>query len=66
MYSTETEETYVDTDRRKSNYRCIVDPKLFSLVEDIMTVINKGDDDEYQYVLWKNGSDITHIKYEEG
>ena len=65
LYSSETEETYVDTERRLSVYRTIVDPKLFDLVEDLMTVINQGDN-EYQYVLWKNGSDITHIKYEEG
>ena len=65
LYSSETEETYVDTERRLSVYRTIVDPKLFDLVEDLMTVINRGDN-EYQYVLWKNGSDITHIKYEEG
>ncbi|KAL3784152.1 hypothetical protein ACHAWO_006366 [Cyclotella atomus] len=65
LYSTETEETYVDTDRRKSVYRTIVDPALFNLVEDLMKTINEGDD-EYHYVLWKNGSDITHIKYEEG
>lgn len=65
LYSTETEETYVDTDRRKSVYRTIVDPALFNLVEDRMKTINEGDD-EYYYVLWKNGSDITHIKYEEG
>ena len=65
LYSTETEETYVDTERRLSMYRTIVDPDLFDLVEDLMTVINQGDN-EYQYVLWKNGSDITHIKYEEG
>jgi hypothetical protein len=65
LYSTETETSYVDTDRRKSLYRTIVDPALFSLVEDLMKTISEGDD-EYQYVLWKNGSDITHIKYEEG
>ena len=54
LLSSETEETYVDTDRRKSVYRTIVDPTLFGLVENLMAVINEGDN-EYQYVLWKNG-----------
>ena len=65
LYSTETEESFVDVSLRKSVYRTIVDPNLFALVEDLMTAINEGDD-EYQYVMWKNGSDITHIKYDEG
>lgn len=65
LYSTETEESFVDANLRRSVYRTIVDPNLFSLVEDLMAVINEGDD-EYQYVLWKNGSDITHIKYAKG
>ena len=64
LYSTETEETFVDSDRRRSVYRAIVDEKLFGLVEDLMTVVNQGDD-QYQYILWKKGSNITHIKYEE-
>jgi hypothetical protein len=65
LYSTEKEESFVDTNLRRSVYRTIVDPNLFELVEDIVTVIN-AEDSEYQYVLWKNGSDITHIKYGEG
>ena len=66
VYSTTSETSFIDINRRKSIYRTITDSNLFRLVEDlIMGEINK-DDDEYQYVLWKNGSDITHIKYDEG
>ena len=66
VYSTQSETSFIDTNRRKSMYRTITDPNLFRLVEDlIMGEINEGDA-EYQYVLWKNGSDITHIKYDEG
>ena len=66
VYSTTSETSFIDINRRKSTYRTITDPNLFRLVEElIMEDINKGDS-EYQYVLWKNGSDITHIKYDEG
>ena len=66
VYSTTSETSFIDINRRKSIYRTITDPNLFELVEElIMGEINK-DDSEYQYVLWKNGSDITHIKYDEG
>ena len=65
LYSTETEESFVDEDLRRSVYRTITSSDMFALVENLMADINKGDN-EYEYVLWKNGSDITHIKYEEG
>lgn len=42
------------------------DPNLFALVEEhVMTNLNKNDE-QYNYVLWKDGSDVTEIRYSEG
>ena len=54
---------YVCRDLRKSIFRPIKDTKLFDLVDEILTQLNK-DDTSYKYTLRRN--DITHIKYEEG
>ena len=50
-------------DLRRSTFRPIKEVKLFDLVDEILTQLNK-DDTSYKYTLRRN--DITHIKYEEG
>ena len=50
-------------DLRKSIFRPIKEAKLFDLVDEVLTKLNK-DDTSYNYTLRRN--DITHIKYEEG
>lgn len=66
LFNSETETTYVDEERRLSQYRSIKDPSLFALVEEfVMTTLNQGDE-QYSYVLWKDGSDVTEIRYSAG
>jgi hypothetical protein len=50
-------------DLRKSQFRPITDPKLFEMVESIVSSINDRDA-SYKYTLRRNN--ITRIKYEEG
>jgi hypothetical protein len=67
LYDSATESKFVDESLRKSNFCTITDSRLFDLVVvvELMPQISEGDD-EYSYVVWQNGSDITHIKYDEG
>lgn len=63
LYSSTRNEKFTDEDLRKSVFRPIKDPKLFNLVDDVVSKLGAGDD-SYRYTLRRN--DITHIKYEKG
>ena len=63
LYSSKTETKFVDEELRSSQFRAIVDSKLFDIVDGLITSLTA----EHQDMAFSlRRSDITHIKYGEG
>ena len=63
LYSSEKNEKFIDTNKRNSVFKTIVNEKLFEMLEEFIKKINNLHE-SYNYSLIKN--DITFIKYEIG
>jgi len=63
LYSTLTETKFVDESLRRSSFRAIVDPTLFTIADQLVQAVN-ATDPLYKYQLVRN--DVTEIVYQPG
>ena len=64
LYNSVEEKKFEDSSQRLSEYRAIVDNKLFLMCDDVVRNISDHDDNGMTYTLVRN--DATHIRYATG
>ena len=67
LYSPAAEAKYIDMEQRRSQFRAIVDPELFAMCDDLVTMLNSsqhGIAGSRRFSLVRN--DVTEIRYRRG
>ena len=63
LYSNIVKKKYVDTEKRSSKYKTIINKNCFDFMSELVIELNKLDDKD-DFMLVQN--DVTYIKYQEG